>query len=215
MTTALRFARFLLNVRLLFYLFKMSENGYLADRGWFRAFKEKRPVDKDGKPIPWITSSCTDFLTTRLSKNFDLLEFGSGYSTLFYSPRVKNVTAIESDQYWYENLKAKIKSGNINIELFFKTGSDYWTVLGELGKRFHVIVVDGDERFQSAKAAINYLYPEGVLILDNSLRPEYKSIYDLLAKEGFRYIDFWGLAPGSRKTNCTTIFYRSGNCIGI
>ncbi len=213
MKTLIKFLSFLLSGRLLAYLFKMTQDGYLAERGWLRSFLEKKPVNAAGNPLPWITLSCSDFITPRLTKDLDVLEFGSGFSTLFYSKRVRQVTAIESNEFWYNRVKNQLTSGN--IQLLFKTGASYWECLGELKKRYHIMVVDGDERLKCTQAAVNYLLPEGVIMLDNSLRPEYQPIYEFLGAKGFRHIDFWGLAPGSRKTNCTTIFYKAENCLHI
>ena len=74
----------------------------------------RSPRNKNNEPIPWLTYSSMDFLIPRLSKEFTLLEYGAGYSTLFFSKYFKNVTSIEHDNDWIDILKDKI-SLNCNI----------------------------------------------------------------------------------------------------
>ena len=37
----------------------------------------------------------------------------------------------------------------------------------------------------------------------------------VLVNSGFKRLDFFGPAPGSFRATCTTIFYKSDNCLGI
>ena len=66
-------------IRALWALFK---DGYLREQGWFRSFVEGRAIDAHGEPVPWMNYAVIDFLKERLRPEMNLLEFGSGGSTL-------------------------------------------------------------------------------------------------------------------------------------
>jgi tRNA/tmRNA/rRNA uracil-C5-methylase (TrmA/RlmC/RlmD family) len=82
------------------------------ETGWFQTFKSGEPVDAEMKAIPWFTYSAIDFLEERLNDNLNILEFGSGNSTLYLAERVKKVTAIEHNDRWFQNILHK----NSNVE---------------------------------------------------------------------------------------------------
>ena len=74
---------------------------------------------------------------------------------------------------------------------------------------FDVVVVDGVERPACGAAAIARLKPDGLLVLDNSDRPAYRGAIELLTERGYGRIDFFGFAPGSGVSGCTSVFARS------
>jgi hypothetical protein len=189
--------------------------GYLMDVGWFNAFKKGEPVDKNFNPLPWLTYSFIDFLSDRLSNEFNVFEFGSGNSTLFFAKKVKDVTSVEHDIEWYNKLKSKMP-GNSNLILSKSDNSeDYITELKQSNKKFDLIIIDGIHRVDCCLSASNYLSDKGVIILDDSEREQYKEGIEYLLNEGFRKIDFWGMPPGMVIRKCTSIFYKTNNCMNI
>ncbi len=80
----------------------------LLEDGWFKSFNTKESIDKDGNPIPWNTYPFIKFIEPRLTKYFIVFEFGSGNSTIWYSQRVKSITAVENDPNWYEITKNRL-----------------------------------------------------------------------------------------------------------
>ena len=189
--------------------------GYLLDIGWFSAFKLGEPVDKNFEPLPWLTYSFIDFFTERLSKEFNVFEFGSGNSTLFFAKRVKEVTSVEHNIEWYNKLKNKIP-GNSNLVLSKSDSSeDYSAGLKQSNKKYDLIIIDGIHRVDCCFSTSNYLTDEGVIILDDSEREQYNEGIEYLTKEGFKKIDFWGIPPGMVLRKCTTIFYKTNNCMDI
>jgi hypothetical protein len=69
--------------KVFFFLVSFRSFGYNVETGWFESFKSSEPIDADLKPVPWFTYSAIDFLKERLSNDLNILEFGSGNSTLF------------------------------------------------------------------------------------------------------------------------------------
>ena len=182
--------------------------GYLIDVGWFSAFKIGEPVDKNFEPLPWLTYSFIDFITERLSKEFNVFEFGSGNSTLFFARKVKDVTSVEHNIEWYNKLKSKIPDNSKLILSISDRSEDYIARLKQSDKKFDLIIIDGIHRVDCCLSASNYLTDKGVIILDDSERELYSEGIEYLLNEGFKRIDFWGMRPILQEKSSTTIFYK-------
>ena len=192
---------------------KILADGYLFDKGFFISMLSRSPRNKNNEPIPWLTYSSMDFLIPRLSKEFTLLEYGAGYSTLFFSKYFKNVTSIEHDNDWIDILKDKI-SLNCNIISALSNKDDY-VLNTSLEGDYDIVLIDGLFRNDCAINAPKILNDIGVIIFDDSNRPDYSEAYTYLKKNNYKRLDFWGLSPGSIRNNCTSIFYLKENCLGI
>lgn len=194
--------------------YSMLNFHYLQEEGWWPSFNLKKPVDKNLQPLPWTTYSFIDFIDTRLSKNMNILEYGSGNSSLYFSKRVSEVYSIEHHKEWFEHI-SKQKNENMNMVLVNENAEDYSKAISKLNKRFDLILVDGLFRNECAAEAYKYLSDSGVLLFDDTERSEYNISFELLKKNGFKRLDFWGFAPGLFYKKCTSVFYRTDNCLGI
>ncbi len=196
-------------------LLSLRLSGYLLDVGWFSAFKTGEPVDKNFEPLPWLTYSFIDFIIERLRNEFNVFEFGSGNSTLFFAKRVMEVTSVEHNIEWYNKLKNKIPD-NSNLILSKSDGSeDYVGVLKQSNKKYDLIIIDGIHRVDCCLSVSNYLTDKGVIILDDSERVQFSKGIEHLINEGYKRIDYWGIAPGFVIRKCTTIIYKTKNCLCI
>jgi hypothetical protein len=196
-------------------LLSLRLSGYLMDVGWFSAFKAGEPVDKNFEPLPWLTYSFIDFITERLRNEFNVFEFGSGNSTLFFAKRVKEVTSVEHNIEWYNKLKSKIPDNSNLLLSKSDTSEDYIAPLKQSNKKYDMIIIDGIHRNESLFISKNFLTDEGVIILDDSNRNDYAKGINHLMGEGFMKIDFSGIPPGMFIRNFTTVFYKTNNCLGI
>ncbi|MCH9030241.1 MAG: FkbM family methyltransferase [Bacteroidetes bacterium] len=196
-------------------LLSLRLSGYLMDVGWFSAFKIGEPVDKNFEPLPWLTYSFIDFITERLSKKLNVFEFGSGNSTLFFAKKVNEATSVEHNIEWYNKLKSKIPNNSKIILSLSDSSEDYIAVLKQSNKKYDIIIIDGIHRVDCCLSASNYLTDNGVIILDDSEKEQYSDGIKHLLKEGFKKIDFWGIPPGIVLRKCTTIFYKTKNCMDI
>lgn len=82
-----------------------------------RSLREGKPVNEDGREVPWMNYPVIRFLEGRFMKDFQLFEFGSGYSTLFYARLVQRVTSVEHDSEWLRVVKKIVPE---NVTLIFK-----------------------------------------------------------------------------------------------
>lgn len=91
----------------------------------------------------------------------------------------------------------------------------YCRAVVETDQLFDVIIIDGRDRVNCIKQAINKLSDQGVMILDDSARPWYSEAFEHAKSKGFRVISFEGIKPTGASIYRTSIFYRTDNCLGI
>lgn len=185
----------------------------LKQYGWFRSYAAKQSIDANGNPLPWYTYAFIFFLEPRVKSSFEVFEYGSGNSTRWYGARVKNITAVEHDTQWIQHISSKLPA---NSKVLARSlGDTYIEAVNTENKKYNIIVVDGRNRVKCTAYAVNFLTEDGVLILDNSERSWYQKAKDIMEEKGFKRLDFQGMAPIVGHETCTTVFYRSGNCLGI
>lgn len=190
---------------------------YLKDIGWIRSYHSKQSVDAQGQPIPWFTYSFIHFLEKRLKKNFDVFEYGCGNSTIWFAQRVNSIDAVEGDLKWFEKIQ-KILPPNAKL-LFFEVqeneNGNYAKAITQMQKYYDLVIVDGRDRNNCIKNAQAYLKPDGVLILDNSDRPDYQEGINFMLEKGYKKIDFIGTTPIVAMLSATSVFYKTENCLEI
>ena len=196
-------------------LLSQREFGYLNEIGWFESFKTNRSIDKNGRPIPWFSYPFVDFLTPRLTKDLVLFEFGSGNSTLFFAERVMNVISVEHNKEWYQIVNSTKPSNVKLLQTESDSVNDYFKYFNNLKEKVDIIVVDGLHRNECLINSINKLSESGVIILDDSERSEYKEGIEFILGNGFKRLEFWGIAPTVLFKKCTTVFYKSNNCLKV
>lgn len=193
----------------------MGIQGYLKDIGWVDSFIRKMPVDGRGRPLPWVTYPFIDFIEARLNSTMQIFEFGSGNSTLWYADKVKSVVSVEHDRFWYDKISHTMPD---NVSLNYQAignNSEYAKFATNLDIEFDMVIVDGRERVNCIKNALQALCNSGVIVVDDSEREAYREGLEFLKDQGFRRIDFWGIAPAVFFKKCTTVFYRDDNVLGL
>ena len=193
----------------------LNKESFLYQTGWMNSLHLKKPIDRDGNNIPWMNYSIVEFLKERLTKDITLFEYGSGFSTLFYSTHVNNVISIEYNKKWFEHISS-IPCLNTNV-YFYENDVDgkYCRSICDFDSLFNIVIVDGRDRVNCIKQSVSKLTCDGVLILDDSNRKYYKDGIIFLNEHGFRELSFYGLKPNEAFTSKTSVFYRDNNCLGI
>jgi hypothetical protein len=185
----------------------------LKQYGWFKSYRLKQSIDASGNPLPWYTYSFIFFLEPRVKPSFTVFEYGSGNSTRWYGARVKHITAVEHDTQWIKHIEPKLPA-NARV-LSRNLGDGYVEAIKTDNTRYHIIVVDGRNRVKCTDFARQFLTEDGVLILDNSERSWYLKAKEIMQENGFKRLDFQGMAPIVGHETCTSVFYKDGNCLGI
>jgi hypothetical protein len=190
-------------------------SGPLSQDGWVRSYLEGQSVNLNGNPIPWITYPTIDFLTQRLPRMEDVFEYGSGNGTHWWAQKSDRVRSVEHDTEWYHKM---VKSLPENVELYYESltnGSSYEEKILIDDRYYDAIIVDGRHRNACMVHSIKRIKPNGIIILDNSDRPEYKEGIDHMISNGFRKIEFSGFCPIVNFKSQTVVFYKSHNILGI
>ena len=200
----------------LYYRLTFDPDSFFLHYGYLNTIPTGKPTDKNNGPIPWMSYDMVEFLDEKLNKNLSLFEYGVGYSTMYFSKRVKSVKSIEHHSQWFNDISSSLEHmENVKIELVELENGYEEAIKKEQGK-FDIILIDGRKRATCAINSFDKLSDSGVLILDDSNRDYYQPAFDFYLKKGFRKISFSGLAPTSFRRHITTIFYRAGNnCFDI
>ena len=166
-------------------------------------------------PKPWFNYGFVSFLERRVRPDMAVFEYGAGYSTLWWQNQVSKVFSVDNDLNWVNHLKEEISA---NVDLRFiavETGGLYCQAARDIDILFDVIVVDGRDRVNCAKVAVEKLKPDGVIIFDNSQRDYYREGIEEIKSKGFKEIQFSGIASMTYVESFTSILYKADNCFQI
>ena len=193
----------------------VSRHSYIRTSGWYGSLAAAPPVDQQGLPIPWMNYAFVEFLTPRLSDDLRVFEYGSGQSTLYFAGRVKAVVSVETDTEWIGLLQARLPANCELQQVAANPVAEYCESINSRAELYDMVVVDAINRVPCVTSALQALTERGVVILDDSQRPEYADAFPHAASKGFRELTYSGLKPGTSEAASTTVFYRPGNCLNI
>jgi hypothetical protein len=177
--------------------------------GHFLSAIKSRAVDRYGDPLPWYTYPVIDFLTQLDFASADVLEFGGGQSTLWWTKRARSVVCMESNPMWCEALSKKV---NGQAQINHVSSPNHAARILD-GRTFDIIVIDDGSgvgphgREANAKTAFASLRPEGMIVVDNSDAAYCRPILEEANQIGYSRIDFAGWTPGSFGKSCTTLLF--------
>jgi hypothetical protein len=120
---------------------------------------------------PWLTRGAVRFLIDWLRRSDQLVEFGSGRSTVWFAQRVKRVISIESSPEWHAKVRQLLPRGAAEVDLRLATDEESYVfaATAALGTdQADVILVDGAFRAPCALWAIGHLAAGGLLVIDNA-----------------------------------------------
>jgi hypothetical protein len=119
--------------------------------------------------LPWIPFNVINRLEKIISKDWVMVEFGSGMSTLWYAKRVKFLYGIEHDEYWYRKISREIEKNHLsNIKYELRGLNDYHNLDGISDNSLDFAVIDGGVRSACLTAALGKLKDGAYIYLDNS-----------------------------------------------
>ncbi len=154
----------------------------------------KRKTPQQIEPKPWLAEDAIKYFENLLTPEMVVVEFGGGGSTIWLSQRVKEVYTIERNDEWVKVIKK-----NVGQNVMLCTALD-------IVERADLLFIDGEpveERGWWLDNARMYVKAGGIVVLDNSNRPEYSGARSEFAKyadllhtvrsEGGKYFvtEFW------------------------
>ncbi|MBF2005158.1 class I SAM-dependent methyltransferase [Chlorogloeopsis fritschii PCC 9212] len=134
---------------------------------------------------PWMCPATVEFCKKYLSHSMSVLEFGSGRSSVWFGKRVANLTSIEYNADWYQSVKKKIATANLdNVDLRlillnhpssepeqenYERCPNYVAVLDEFeDESLDFVIVDGHYRTNCTRKCLSKIKPSGYLLIDDT-----------------------------------------------
>ena len=188
--------------------------GAYRRRGWFTSVAAGTARDRDGGPLPLLTYPAIDWLDSVLAPDDCVFEYGMGGSTLWFAKRVAHVTSVDHSREWVESLHlprtVTARVATCGGDLLNAAPDDpYVRAIDEDGRRYDVVVIDGMARLSCVPAADRALTPTGLIIFDNSDKPDNATARERLAEWDYARIDFCGTRPGSAFLGCTSVYSKA------
>ncbi|MEO5911171.1 MAG: hypothetical protein ABIP95_09810 [Pelobium sp.] len=172
------------------------------NHGHFKSLKSKSCVNSNDEPIPWFTYPAIEYISQLNLTEKNILEWGSGNSSLFFSKISKTITSIEDNEDWYNKVSHNKRP---NHEIILSNADNYASIPLTLGKKFDIIIIDGIRRDECAKVALEVLEEGGLIIYDNSDRdPE---VCGFLRNADLIQVDMHGFGPINNYTWTTSYFF--------
>lgn len=183
--------------------------GALSQLGWL----DNKPLQPDSRGVfrPWWVYGAIDFVEHSVPPEAQILELGSGSSTVFWFKRGNKVVSVESDKDWHRRLDCLLNKLGSNVELIL--GDTEVTVSNfPVTSRFDVIVIDHfteGSRSDVIDDCLPLLKEGGLVIWDNSDREDASVGRSKLNSLGFTEYKFFGLGPYNSYASQTSVFSTS------
>ncbi len=184
------------------------------DQGQYASMENWDCRNSAGQEIPWYTYPAIEYL-----QNFDLaglnvLEYGSGNSSIFYLNAGAHVTSIENDKGWFDKITQTVGAHPQFRYVFEDQEQAYATRAEILGA--DIVIIDGRFRNTCARYVLQQLrdgaanpamiifdnadwYPTGVAMLDDGT--------------GWHRCDFNGFGPINPYTWTTSVYLNPGRVL--
>lgn len=174
------------------------------DYGQYRTMRKWECCDKNGNPIPWYTYPAIEFLNSIDMTGYNVFEYGSGFSSLYYADKAKHVTSVEDNEEWYSKLDIKNRN---NLNVYLMKDDDYASSISKFQKEFDLIVIDGVLRPDCVEPVLTYVKKNScsMIIFDNSdWYPN--SIRRISSNLNWVRVPFRGFGPINNYCSETTVF---------
>ena len=173
----------------------------LEERGVIESVEKMEPINKN-EPQPLLTFSFMDWFQSHDFAEYQLIEFGSGNSTLYFSKFFNEVYSYENNIEWFLKLKDTLPK-NVHYELV----NNWDTLPACFVKEKSVLLVDvAGNRYKIVEKLLDVNY-SGLIILDNS--DSFPNTVKLLLERGYKEIPFYGSKLTQPYDSCTSIFFKN------
>jgi len=139
--------------------------GYFYNKFKVKIYERKYPEH------PWLTEQANSILSTLLKPTDKGLEFGSGRSTIWFAKKIRHLTSVEHNKYWYDKVSKMIKENNLdNVDLFFLQNKEKYIKLVNKFKdnSLDFVLIDGILRGECANAVIDKVKKRGIIVIDDA-----------------------------------------------
>lgn len=166
------------------------------------SYCNKRPVNADGGPRPWMVYSAVEFLDQLDLSSAYVFEWGSGNSSLYFAESVRGIVSIERNRDWHEHI-SQISKNNHTVFLI-EDRDGYIDALNNCSFMPDIVVIDGSWRLDCAKRTIDMHPQPSLILLDNS--DWHPNTCALIRQKGYVQVDFCGPGPINNYAWATSMF---------
>lgn len=108
--------------------------------------------------LPWYTLPALKWLKEQDVKNWNVFEYGAGYSTIWWRLNCRKVISVDSNAAWAKAMSAT----HWGQEITFPSA-----IIRNIASSWDCIIVDGIRREECVNACVDHLKSGGFLIIDN------------------------------------------------
>ncbi len=147
---------------------------------------------------PWITYGAIMALERIVTPDFNILEVGSGGSTIFFSERCKTIKSLENRQEWVNRVRVRLPEPS-NATLICGSMKELLEIVkAEPPDYYDLVMVDTNPKdgviYEEVSRKVR---KKGYLVLDNYGVPEY-SKFNYKGWDVYNFDDFDFLGRGTR-----------------
>jgi predicted O-methyltransferase YrrM len=120
--------------------------------------------------IPWIPYPAIRHLKTLIKPEWNVIEFGSGMSTVWLAQRAKHVVSIEHIEYWHTKVSHTLNTRGLadRVSYEFRDSDRYSDLSDYPDASFDFAVIDGAQRRDCVLSVLPKMVPGGWIYLDNT-----------------------------------------------
>lgn len=153
-------------------------------------------------PVPWWPVSVIPIIEEFLkAKPRDVIEFGSGSSTVWLAKRARAVNSVEDSKKWAETTNRRLKESSLdNAAVRYSENSEYYD-LNWISSQFDLAIIDGSWRWRCVESVLPRMKPNSLIYLDNSDADKDRRYYSssTMSKEAQkRLVSYSEAHPSSR-----------------
>lgn len=174
-------------------------------RKWVR----DRNTSSTSARLPWWPYSAIERMRELVRRGDRVFEYGGGGSSLWLYDSGAELTVVEHDREWFEELR-RILPDDVRVDLReptrtgscrsrFHPGEEYFddyvrAIEDAPDSSMDLVIVDGRSRVACGLASMTKVKLGGRLLLDDSNRSRYQELHEVLSS--WRREDFYGVKPG-------------------
>jgi hypothetical protein len=174
--------------------------------GWHKTFFPPRAIGLDGKPHPWFSYPCVEWIKAQDWSNRTVQEFGGGYGSLWWAEHAKRLDVYESNAEWAGTLNYKLAAAGHSVEKAQVLFASYKQLYVRAIPGTDLYIVDGSWRDDCARIVASTAKPGAHCIVDNV--NHYPEAAAPLRNSSWLEMEFTGPCAGWVGLNSTSVFMR-------
>lgn len=139
---------------------------------------------------PWVDAEALATMERIVHPGCHVFEWGAGGSTLWFGLKGARVRTVEHAQEWHDAVLTELRPLNLPVKLLFRlleppTCTSYVNAVLETPQTYDLVFVDGRQRVQCFRTAIDRVNSDGYILLHDSERGNYAECRNIAAEHGF------------------------------